>query len=210
MLDEIIFDWKYIFVFTLIISVLSFLLFIFRKKKDYQRYLELNFGRKKWREKLEQNKKQKLFNKALENTTPKWTIEFIQGIDFKVFIDLIFNYFKAVGFIAKTSSITNNLGIFFLYEPENNLPFALVGCRSLGCDIVSLDTVKYFYDLSKTYNLDNLILITTGSFSDESYSFVKGFEYFHLVPVQRFISLLSELPIKKQTHLFVSVIFAQK
>ncbi len=210
MFDEIIFDWKYIFVLTLVIFVLFFLLFSIRKKRDYQRYLELTFGRKEWREKLEQNKRQKLFNEALNNTTPKWTVELIQNIEFQEFIDFVANYFKMAGFNSKSSSITNNLGIFFLYKAKDNLPFALVGCRPIGCDIVSIDTVKSFYNLSKSYNLDNLILVTSGSFSDESYSFIKGIDCFHLVPIQSFISLLSELPIKKQTYLFVSVTFAQK
>jgi hypothetical protein len=121
----------------------------------------------------------------------------------KVFINLIAEHFKLEGFVVKYPASTdrNMVDVFFLYTPEN-VRFAMVKCRAIGGDLVSLETVKLFSDLSKQYGLINLAFVTTGNFENDPSGMIKNRRGFNLIGAPQLISMLTALPINKQVYLF--------
>ena len=92
--------------------------------------------------------------------------------------------------------------VFIICKLNRTASHSIIKCRAIGCDLVSLDTVKVLYNLSKQYSSTNLMIVTTGKFSNEVSTLLKNRKGFNLIDVDRFISLLMMLPIEKQVDLF--------
>ena len=143
---------------------------------------------------------------VVSNVTPNWTPEIIQSLDSKTFIALLAEHFELTGFVVKypTSTDRNMVDVFFLYTSEN-IRFAIVKCRAIGGDLVSLETVRSFSDLSKQYGVINLALATTGYFENDSAGLTKNKKGFNLIGAPQLISMLTALPIEEQTYLFANM-----
>jgi len=92
-----------------------------------------------------------------------------------------------------------------LHQSENNRLFAVVRCRAIGGDLVSLKTVKSLYDLSRQYGLINLALVTTGDFEGDPSGLLKNKKGFNLIGAPQLISMLTALPLEEQTYLFANM-----
>jgi len=153
-----------------------------------------------------QKRRRHLLNKIIETTTPDWTPEVLQSLNFKQFFNLVKSYFELKGFqIDYPASFAKNTeDVFFLYTPEN-IRFAIVKCRAIGGDLVSLETVRSFSDLSKQYGVINLALATTGYFENDLEGLTKNKKGFNLIGAPQLISMLTALPIEEQTYLFANM-----
>lgn len=198
-------DWI-IFSLFFMIFIIALFLKSWGKKVDFYTYLHQKDKEKKWEQEYKQDKRQKELKKIIQDTVPHWTPDIIQSLESKAFIKLVAGYFEAKGFFIKyPSSIDKNTkDIFFLHQSSSNLPFAVVKCRAIGDDLVSLNSLKVVYDLSKQYGLKNLALVTTGGFVDnDAFQNRRGF---NLIGVLELISVLSRLPIDEQTYLFAEML----
>jgi hypothetical protein len=137
---------------------------------------------------------------------PNWTPDIIQSLDFKAFIQLIAGYFEKKGFLIEYPPFLKGdmEDVFFLHTVKN-IPFAIVKCRVIGRDLVSLETVKILSDLSEQYGLKNLALVTTGNFEDDPSGVIKNRAGFNLIGAPQLISMLTALPIEEQTYLFANM-----
>lgn len=160
---------------------------------DFYAYLHEKDKEKKWKVEFEEKKRQKNLKKIIKDTVPNWTPDVLQSLDSKAFIRLIVEYFEAKGFLIKfpTSIDKNTVDIFFLHQPEMSMPFAVVKCRAIGGDLVSLKTIKSLYDLSRQYGLKNLALVTTGRFEDDPSGVIKNRAGFNLIGAPQLISMLN-------------------
>ncbi len=190
-----------------------------KEKFNFLKKLKKLEKQEEWLKEYEQKKRvhqsRKLTNGILSiedvvlkkrDVVPIWTIQFIQSLDFKLFIKLVAGYFELKGFSIKYSSHSDMSDVFFLYKLNGIIPYPVVKCRAIGADLVSVETVKNFYNLSKQYGLTNIIFVTTGKFSSEVFTLLKNQKGFNLIDVNRFISLLTMLPIEKQMDLFAEVL----
>jgi len=195
-----------VFVFWLVVS---FLIIYDSKLEDFLSYLS-NREQERERAKSEQNNDYKLSDSitkpAVSIVIPNWTPEIIQSLDSKTFIALLAEHFKLTGFVVKypTSTDRNMVDVFFLYTPEN-IRFAIVKCRAIGGDLVRLETVRSFSDLSKQYGVINLALATTGYFENDLEGLIKNKKGFNLIGAPQLISMLTALPIEEQTYLFANM-----
>jgi|WetSurMetagenome_2_1015567.scaffolds.fasta_scaffold01729_11 hypothetical protein len=209
-LPEIFFNllsnWKFFaFLFILFIFVLIFR--VWENKMQFLSYLRQKDKEKKWKVEFEEKKRQKDLKKLIKDIVPHWTPEVIQSLDSKAFIKLVAEYFETKGFLTKfpTSTDKNTVDVFFLHQPEHNMPFAIVKCRAIGRDLVSLETVKLLSDLSKQYGLINLAVATTGYFENDPTGLIKNKKGFNLIGAPQLISMLTALPIEEQTYLFANM-----
>lgn len=198
--------WGYfLFIILFPIALLFFELFFERKIKFFS-YLRHKDKENKWEIDYQTKKRQESLKKIIKDTVPNWTSEIIQSLESKAFIKLVAGCFEAKGFLIKyPSSIDKNTkDIFFLHQSDSNLPFAVIKCRAIGDDLVSLNSLKVVYDLSKQYGLKNLALVTTGGFVDnDAFQNRRGF---NLIGAPQLISLLSQLPMDDQTYLFAEML----
>ena len=184
------------FIFWLVVSPLIIYGDKRKQKKGYVKDKQNNYCKSSYS-----------FAKPVVSTViPNWTPDIIQTLDSKAFIRLIAEYFEIKGFLIKfPASIDRNMvDVFFLYTSKG-VRFAIVKCRAIGGDLVSLETVKSFSDLSKQYNLINLALVTTGSFEDDPSGVIKNRAGFNLIGAPQLISMLTALPINKQAYLFTNM-----
>jgi len=152
----------------------------------------------------QQKKRQNLLDNLIKTTVPNWTPDILQLLNSKIFIKLVAGCFRAKGFLIEYPPFPKGEmeDVFFLYK--SNKPFAIVKCRAINKDIVSVDTISSFYDLSKQKGFINLALVTTGEFAkNDAFQNRRGF---NLIGVLELISLLSQLPISEQTYLFVEML----
>ncbi len=152
----------------------------------------------------QQKKRQNLLDNLIKTTVPNWTPDILQSLNSKVFIKLVASYFRAKGFLIEYPPFLKGEmeDVFFLYESSK--PFAIVKCRAINKDIVSIDTISSFYDLSKQQGFINLALVTTGEFAkNDTFQNRRGF---NLIGAPQLISLLSQLPMDEQTYLFAEML----
>ncbi len=204
-------NWK-LFAFIFVLFIIALIFKSWDNKIQFFSYLHRKDKEKKWRIEFEEKKRQKELKKIIRDTVPNWTSEIIQSLDSKVFIKLVANYFEATGFLIKyPSSIDSQTSdIFFLYKPEISSPFAIVKCRAIGSDSVSLKTFTTFYDLSRQYGVINMALVTTGGFIEDVQDLIKHRKGINLIGMAQLISLLSKLPIEEQTYLFADMLLNKK
>lgn len=184
------------FIFWLVVSPLIIYGDKKKHKKDYVKDEQNNYCKSSYS-----------FTKPVVSTvTPNWTSEIIQSLDSRAFIRLIAEYFEIKGFLIKfpTSIDKDMVDVFFLHTVKN-IPFAIVKCRVIGRDLVSLETVKLLSDLSEQYGLNNLALVTTGNFENDPSGVIKNRAGFNLIGAQQLISMLTALPIEEQTYLFANM-----
>jgi len=205
-IDGIIENWKY-YSFILFILIAIPIFKIFERKFDFLASLKHKEKEKQWKVEFEEKKRHKILKKIIKDTVPNWTLEILQSLDSKAFIKLVAEYFETKGFLIKypTSIDKNTVDVFFLHQSENNRLFAIVRCRAIGGDLVSLKTVKSLYDLSRQYGLINLALVTTGDFEGDPSGLLKNKKGFNLIGAPQLISMLTALPLDEQTYLFANM-----
>jgi hypothetical protein len=208
-LPVILLDISYLYSAFIFWLTVSFLIIYDSKLEDFLSYLS-NRKQERERAKSERNNCHKSFDNvpkpAVSIVIPNWTPEIIQSLDSKTFMALLAEHFKLTGFVVKypTSTDKDMVDVFFLYTPEN-VRFAIVKCRAVGGDLVRLETVSSFSDLSKQYGVINLALATTGYFEDDPSGLIKNKRGFNLIGTPQLISMLTALPINKQAYLFTNM-----
>ncbi len=211
-----------LFIFVFLVGMLFIYLDILKKKADFRASLEQKDREERWRVEYYANKHKKTLDKNVgydenkyyrdldklkNNIVPTWTVDIIQSLDSKVFIKLLKGYFEAKGFVIRYISNDKNMeDVFVICKSNRTASHSIIKCRTIGCDLVSLDTVKILCNLSKQYSLTNLTIVTTGKFSNEVSTLLKNRKGFNLIDVNRLISLLMMLPIEKQIDLFAEAL----
>lgn len=126
----------------------------------------------------------------------EWSLPLLCSLDGRRFRDLGASFFSEIGFRPITAADPSTAGVdLWLYGEDEAHAVGAVQCLPWGSDSIGIRQVREFFDLMTVEKIENGVLLTTGTFTEEAVAFAIG-KKLELISGQDFLEKLGGLPAR--------------
>lgn len=109
----------------------------------------------------------------IEDVRDKWTLEFINSLEWKRFEDITSAYFHEIGIRNKQTGLGADGGVdLILYETNTDQPSAIVQCKKWS-NVVGIKLLREFLGVMSHQGVSKGYFFTTDKFNQEAIQFAK-------------------------------------
>lgn len=132
----------------------------------------------------------------------EWTLDVIRALEWRRFETLCQEIWKARGHRCETTGKGADGGMdLLIYSKQNpDQCIAVVQCKSRANSVVGVGTVRELYGVQQAQNIKLGILMTSGTFTDDTKAFAKS-QHMRLFDRTRILAAVQAMPEAKQQSL---------
>lgn len=140
----------------------------------------------------------------VEDVRDKWTLDFINSLEWKRFEDITSAYFHEIGIKNKQTGLGADGGIdLLLYETNTEQPTAIVQCKKWS-NIVGIKLLREFLGVMSHQGVAKGYFFTTDKFNQEAINFAKEHNI-ELVDGKTLIAKLQRLSPESQYRVYTNI-----
>jgi len=136
----------------------------------------------------------------------QWSLQLLQDIDWKLFVELCAHYYESLGYLTKIASAGENKSVdIYIYKTNKpNKKFGIIKCKQWR-KLVGINLVKALSTVQSDEKIPLAVFLSSSGFSKTSISFCEE-KHLKLISGEQLLDQISKLPLNIQQELLTKAV----